>query len=68
VVLPYCSLVVADRPGVFAQVAGRSVKSGEYRLDRAEEPGVTADVVLVTHEAPGGVRPELARLHRLNVW
>ena len=70
VVLPYCvSLVVADRPGVFAQVAGAF---GEERVSIAsivqKSRGVTADVVLVTHEAPeAAMRRTLARLHRLNV-
>ena len=70
VVLPYCvSLVVVDRPGVFAQVAGAF---GDERVSIAsiaqKSRGVTADVVLVTHEAPeAAMRRTLARLHRLDV-
>lgn len=70
VVLSYCvALVVADRPGVFSQVAAAF---GEERVSIAsivqKSRGVTADVVLVTHEAPeAAMRRTLARLHRLSV-
>ncbi len=70
VVLPYCvSLVVADRPGVFAHVAAAF---GEEQVGIAsivqKSRGVTADVVLVTHEAPeAAMRRTLARLHKLTV-
>jgi homoserine dehydrogenase len=70
VIQPYCvSLAVADRPGVFARVAAAF---GEERVSIAsivqKSRGVTADVVLVTHEAAeAAMRRTLARLHRLDV-
>lgn len=70
VILPYCvSLVVADRPGVFARVAAAF---GEEQVSIAsivqKSRGVTADVVLVTHEAAeAAMRRTLARLHRMDV-
>ena len=69
-VLPYCvSLEVSDRPGVFAQVAAAF---GDEHVSIAsivqKSRGVTADVVLLTHEAPeAAMQRVVARLRALDV-
>ncbi len=70
VVLPYClSLLVTDRPGVFAKVAS---VFGEEQVSIAsivqKSRGTVADVVLVTHAAPEkSMRRVLDRLRALDV-
>jgi homoserine dehydrogenase len=70
IVVPYCVfLEVADRPGVFARVAAAF---GDEQVSIAsivqKSRGVTADVVLVTHEAPeASVQRVLGRLRALDV-
>lgn len=70
IVVPYCVfLEVADRPGVFARVAAAF---GDEQVSIAsivqKSRGVTADVVLVTHEAPeASMQRVLGRLRALNV-
>ena len=69
-VLPYCiALEVVDRPGVFARVAAAF---GDEQVSIAsiaqKSRGVTAEVVLVTHEAPeAAMMRTLARLRALDV-
>lgn len=69
-VLPYCvSLEVADRPGVFARVAAAF---GDEQVSIAsivqKSRGVTADVVLLTHDAPeAAMQRVVARLRALDV-
>ncbi|MDR7536228.1 MAG: homoserine dehydrogenase [Armatimonadota bacterium] len=69
-VLPYCvAMEVADRPGVFARVAAAF---GDEQVSIAsivqKSRGVTADVVLVTHEAPeAAMRRVIGRLRQLDV-
>jgi homoserine dehydrogenase len=60
---------VADQPGVFARVA---TVFGDERVSIAsivqKSRGVTADVVLVTHEASeAAMRRTVARLRELDV-
>ncbi|MDR7550446.1 MAG: homoserine dehydrogenase, partial [Armatimonadota bacterium] len=68
IVVPYCVfLEVADRPGVFARVAAAF---GDEQVSIAsivqKSRGVTADVVLVTHEAQeAAMQRVLARLRAL---
>ena len=70
VILSYCvSLEVADKPGVFARVAAAF---GDEQVSIAsiaqKSRGVTADVVLVTHDAPeAAMMRVLARLRALDV-
>lgn len=70
IVVPYCVfLEVADRPGVFARVAAAF---GDEQVSIAsivqKSRGVTADVVLVTHEArEASMQRVLGRLRALNV-
>jgi homoserine dehydrogenase len=69
-VLPYCvSLEVVDRPGVFARVAAAF---GDEQVSIAsivqKSRGVTADVVLLTHEAPeAALQRVVDRLRALDV-
>jgi homoserine dehydrogenase len=69
-VLAYCvSLEVSDRPGVFARVAAAF---GDEQVSIAsivqKSRGVTADVVLLTHEAPeAAMQRVVARLRALDV-
>ncbi|MGH2361067.1 MAG: homoserine dehydrogenase, partial [bacterium] len=64
----YLNLQVTDRPGVFAKVAG---VFGEAQVSIAsivqKSRGAVADVVLVTHDAPGSsVQQVLERLRGLD--
>lgn len=69
-VLAYCIfLEVADRPGVFARVAAAF---GDEQVSIAsivqKSRGVTADVILVTHEAPeASMQRVMRRLRALDV-
>jgi homoserine dehydrogenase len=70
IVVPYCIfLEVADRPGVFARVAtifGEEGVSIDSIVQKSR--GVTADVVLVTHEArEAEMQRVLARLRAADV-
>jgi homoserine dehydrogenase len=70
IVVPYCVfLEVADRPGVFAQVAAIFGDEDVSIASIAQKSrGVTADVVLVTHEAQeAAMQRVLHRLHTLDV-
>jgi homoserine dehydrogenase len=70
IVVPYCVfLEVADRPGVFARVAAIFGEEG-VSIDSIVQKsrGVTADVVLVTHEArEAEMQRVLARLRATDV-
>jgi homoserine dehydrogenase len=70
IVVPYCVfLEVADRPGVFARVAtifGEEGVSIDSIVQKSR--GVTADVVLVTHDArEAEMQRVLARLRAIDV-
>ena len=70
IVVPYCVfLEVADRPGVFAKVASAFGDEGVSIASIVQKSrGVTADVVLLTHEAPeAALQRVLHRLHALDV-
>jgi homoserine dehydrogenase len=70
IVVPYCVLLeVADRPGVFAKVASAFGDEGVSIASIVQKSrGVTADVVLLTHEAPeAALQRVLHRLHALDV-
>jgi homoserine dehydrogenase len=69
-VVSYCAfLEVTDRPGVFAQVAAAFGDEGVSIASIVQKSrGVTADVVLVTHEArEAAMQGVLGRLRRLDV-
>jgi len=70
IVMPYCVLLeVTDRPGVFARVAGAFGDEGVSIASIGQKSrGVTADVVLVTHEAlEASMQRVLDRLRALDV-
>lgn len=69
IVVPYCVLLeVSDRPGVFAKVAGAFGDEGVSIASIVQKSrGVTADAVLVTHEArEASMQRVLARLKALD--